>query len=88
MKLLLGQAREKGDDRDMGRLNSVGIKNSHCGYWLNVVPNPSLGLLLQPDEFVAALRYRLGQPVFGNDGPCPACGRPSDVLSDHAMNSS
>ena len=86
MNLLQEQAREKGDDRDTARLNSVCIKNSHCGDWLNVVPNPGLSLLLQPAEFVVALRYRLGLPVFGDNGPCPACGRPSDNLGDHALN--
>ena len=45
-----------------------------------------LGLLLRPPEFVAALRYRLGHPVFASDGPCPACGQPSDRLGDHALN--
>ena len=43
-------------------------------------------LLIRPSEFVAALRYRLGHPVFGSDGPCPACGQPSDRLGDHALN--
>ena len=42
--------------------------------------------MLQPAEFVAALRYRLGQPVFSSDGPCPACGRHSDKFGDHALN--
>ena len=51
-----------------------------------MTPNPGLGLLLQPSEFVPALRYRLGQPVFSSNGPCPACGRHSDRLGDHALN--
>ena len=29
---------------------------------------------------------RLGHTIFGTDGPCPACGQPSDRLGDHAMN--
>ena len=86
MKLLSDKTKEEGVDREIARLNSLSIKNSHAGDWLNVVPNPGLNLLLQPAEFVAALRYRLGQPVFGADGPCPACGRPSDRLGDHALN--
>ena len=35
---------------------------------------------------MAALRYRLGHPIFSSDGPCPACGQPSDRLGDHALN--
>ena len=86
MKILSDQTKEKGVDRETARLNSLSIKNSHAGDWLNVVPNPGLNLLLQPAEFVAAIRYRLGQPVFSTEGPCPACGRPSDQLGDHALN--
>ena len=64
----------------------VSIKDSHAGDFLSVVPSPGLGLLLHSSEFVAALRYRLGHPVFGSDGPCPACGQPSDRMGDHALN--
>ena len=35
----------------------------HAGDWLTTVPSPSLGLLLKPQEFIAALRYRLGHPA-------------------------
>ena len=72
--------------RETARVTSVGSKDSHAGDWLTVVPSPGLGLLLHPAEFVAALRYRVGHPVFGVDGPCPACGQPSDRLGDHALN--
>ena len=48
--------------------------------------DPGLGLLLQPAEFVVALRYRLGHPVYSAEGPCPACGRHSDKLGNHALN--
>ena len=86
MHLLSEQIKESGSVRETARLNSLSIKNSHQGDWLNVVPNPGLGLLLHPAEFVVILRYRLGQPVFSSDGPCPACGRHSDRLGDHALN--
>ena len=84
--LLLNQTKDRGQVREIARLNSLGLQNSHQGDWLTVVPNPGLGLLIQPSEFVVALRYRLGQPVFAADGPCPACGRHSDRLGDHALN--
>ena len=75
-----------GSVREVARFNSVSLKDAHAGDWLSVVPSPGLNLLLRSSEFVAALRYRLGHPVFGSDGPCPACGQPSDRLGDHALN--
>ena len=72
--------------RDIARLASLSIKDSHAGDWLTAIPSPSLGLLLKPPEFVAAMRYRLGHPIFSADGPCLACKQPSDRLGDHAMN--
>ena len=72
--------------REVARFSSVSIKGAHAGDWLSVVPSPGLNLLLHPSEFVAALRYRLGHPVFASDGACPACGQPSDQLGDHALN--
>ena len=75
-----------GSVREVARFSSVAIKDAHAGDFLSVVPSPGLGLLLRPPEFVAALRYRLGHPVFSSDGPCPACGQPSDRMGDHALN--
>ena len=86
LQLLSNQFTEEGAVRDIARLASLSIKNSHAGDWLTATPLPSLGLLLKPPEFVAAMRYRLGHPVFGTDGPCPACGQPSDSKGDHALN--
>ena len=85
-QLLFQHAQGGGVERDIARLNSLGIQNSHAGDWLNVVPNPGLGLLMQSAEFVVALRYRLGHPVYSVEGPCPACGRHSDMLGNHALN--
>ena len=53
--------------------------------WLNTPPLIALGLHLRAGEFVLALKYRLGLPVFGSEGPCPACLRLSDALGDHAL---
>ena len=72
MHLLSEQTRESGNVRETARLNSLTIKNSHQGDFLNVVPNPGLNLLLHPVEFVTTLRYRLGPlPVLvGNNWGC------------------
>ena len=84
--LLSERLRHEGCVREIARLASVSIPNSHAGDFLTVVPSPGLGLLLRSPEFISALRYRLGQPVFSRDGPCPACGQQSDKMGDHAMN--
>ena len=73
----------EGDVREVARLASLGLP--YAGAWLQAVPMPALGLYLQPSEFVLAIRYRLGCPVFDRAGPCPACLRHSDALGDHAM---
>ena len=70
--------------RDKVRLGSLGLP--HAGDWINVIPSPSLGLQLRSSEFRTAALYRLGLPVFQTAGPCIACGKPSDVLADHAVS--
>ena len=57
----------------------------HAGNWLSVVPSPALGLHLRPSEFIPAIKYRLGIPVYSSEGPCPACGAQSDKMGDHAL---
>ena len=57
----------------------------HAGDWLSVVPQTTLGLHLRPPEFVPALKYRLGLPIYSSEGPCPACSAPSDCYGDHAL---
>ena len=69
--------------RDKARLNSLGVPRSSD--WLNTLPSKALGLHLKPLEFTTMVRYRLGLPVFQAEGPCPACGRHSDRLGDHAL---
>ena len=86
LQLLQEALKAAGFVREVARLASVSLKDAHAGDFLSVVPSPGLGLLLHSSEFVSALRYRLGHPIFGSDGPCPACGQHSDRLGDHAMN--
>ena len=40
---------------------------------------------MHPQEFRVAALYRLGAPIFEQDNPCPACGRPSDRFGHHAI---
>ena len=80
---ILSSTMETSGEREMARLNSLGLP--YAGAWLNCPPMPALGLHLRGVEFVAAVKFRLGLPVFNSAGPCPACDRHSDVLGDHAL---
>jgi hypothetical protein len=72
--------------RDKVRVTS--LTAPHTGDWLNVVPLPVLGLHLRPVEFKYAVSYRLGIPLYQDDGTCPACGRASDRFGDHSLATS
>ena len=74
---------EEEDVREVARISSLSLP--HAGDWLNTAPLTALGLHLRSSEFVLAVKYRLGLPVYDRAGPCPACLRPSDALGDHAM---
>jgi hypothetical protein len=41
-----------------------------------------------PKEFTAAVKYRLGIPVYPTAEPCIACGQDSDEYGDHAIGCS
>ena len=82
-QLLVQQVDQQGGDRERARLASLSLR--HAGDWLNTPPLTALGLHLRAAEFVLAVKYRLGLPVFNTEGPCPACLRPSDTLGDHAL---
>ena len=69
--------------RDKARLASLSLL--HAGDWLNVIPSPVLGLHVHPQEFRFSILYRLGAPLYTSSGPCPACGKHSDVYGDHAI---
>ena len=73
----------EGNPREQARLNSASLP--HAGDWLNVIPNRALGLKIQSNEYMAAIKYRLGVPVYDTEGPCPACNRESDIMGDHAV---
>ena len=81
--LLLQHFTEKGVERDIARLSSLGLP--HAGSWLSVVPMPALGLHLRASEFIPVVKYRLGIPVYTRNGTCPACSLPSDKMGDHSL---
>jgi hypothetical protein len=70
-------------DRDKARLRVLSAP--HTGDWLNVVPLPILGLHLKPREFKFAVNYRLGMPLYQEEGVCPACGKAADEYGDHSV---
>jgi hypothetical protein len=65
---------------------------AHASDWLQAPPIPGLGLSLSSDNFRAALKFRLGLPLFEANLSCPAtsregesCGEALDVFGDHAL---
>ena len=56
-------------NREKARLLSLTLPQS--GAWLSAPPLPSLGLHLQPNEFRAALKYRIGVPLYIAERKCP-----------------
>ena len=82
-RLLLEEFTTKAGQRETARLRCLG--NKHAGYWLQVVPSPSLGLNLRSAEFIVSMKYRLGCPIYSSASRCPACHQPSDTMGDHAL---
>ena len=56
--------------------------------WLRALPSKALGLHLRPNEFIFGVKYRLGLPVFREEGEYPAahCKGVSDEYGDHAIS--
>ena len=70
--------------REKARLLSLSLPQS--GAWLTASPIPALGLHLQPIEFRAALKYRLGVPLYDSDR-CPYCKSAIlDIFGDRAVS--
>ena len=49
-----------------------------------MAPNEKLGLLFEPEEFLAELRRRLLLQVYDADHFCPCCDEPCDRHGRHA----
>ena len=81
--LAVSLAAEEGGVWEVARLASLGLP--HAGDWLHVRPSTALGLHLRPQEYVAAVKLRLGMHLYEVAGPCPACQRPGDLLGDHSL---
>ena len=73
-------------ERDKARLNCVSREGS--GDWLTALPSKALGLHLRMSEFILAVRYRLGLPIFLQEGNCPMnrCRGFGDKYGDHAIS--
>jgi hypothetical protein len=74
------------DTREKARLNCVAREGA--GDWLSALPSKALGLHLRPHEFTTAVKYRLGMPVFRQEGVCPMvrCEVASNAFGDHAIS--
>ena len=59
-------------EREKARLLSLSLPQS--GAWLSAAPIPALGLHLLPNEFRAAVKYRLGAPIY-EERKCLYCKR-------------
>ena len=68
------------------RLILPSIRLPGTGDFLNVVPSPALKLRIHKTEFVMALKYRLGLPVFPDESECTFCAKTSDIFGDHAIS--
>merc|ERR1711884_741493 len=55
--------------RELARLKCVSREGA--GDWLTALPSQTLGLHLRKTEFITAIRYRLGMPIFRTQGECP-----------------
>ena len=75
-----------GSDRDKARLNCVAREGS--GDWLTALPSKALGLHLRKSEFILAARYRLGLPIYLQEGRCPMdnCQGFGDKYGDHSIS--
>ena len=63
------------------------ISTPHSGSWLPALPNTNLGLVMSWEEFLVALRLRLGIAVFPSPPllvQCP-CGQVIDKFGDHVL---
>ena len=73
-------------EREKARILSISLPQS--GAWLLAAPIPDLGHHLLPNKFRAAVKYRLGAPIYEKERKCPYCKTGSlDTLGDQAVAS-
>jgi len=66
---------------DQARLLAVSLKES--GDWLNAVPSPNLGTLLDPESLRIAVSLRLGKQIYRSH--LCRCGEISDEFGHHGL---
>jgi hypothetical protein len=74
------------DMRQHDRVRLGCCATPEAGAWLRALPSHTLGLVLTPEEFRAALRLRLGVPVFSTATSCSYCEVPMDESEVHALS--
>jgi len=71
------------DERERARLSAAMVEGS--GVWLQALPSPSLGLMLNATELRIAVALRLGcQTVHPH--PCHHCGEQVDCFGVHGLS--
>jgi hypothetical protein len=66
---------------EQANLNSEMLPGA--SHWLEAVPSKVFKLALEPEEFTAELKRRLGADVYPEDGWCPLCDCVSDSKGAH-----
>ena len=67
------------------RLRLTAESGPFAGAWLNSVPSTVLQTAFTSQEWTTQCRWWLGEPVFPEAFPCPACGQDNDVHGYHAL---
>ena len=66
----------------------MSVQTSHSGDWLNVIPNPNLGLALKSRDFIVVVKYRLGLDLNLPGLQCPKCYEDMDTKGVHTIKCS
>ena len=69
--------------RDRARL--LALSRPKAREFLNSIPNRRTGTYLRNEQWVAVVRYSLGEPVYPSDSQCPACHQPADRWGHHSF---
>ena len=71
-------------EREKARLLSFSLPQLEA--WLSAAKIPALDLHLLPNDFHAAVKYRLSAPIYEKERKCPYCITGSlNTLGDHAV---
>ena len=67
------------------RMRMISQSAPHAADWLLAIPSSDMNQVFTPREFVAVVRWWLGQHVYDEEEECPACGQLSDKGGYHAL---